>query len=770
MTMLKPPIIRSFLLYVISLLIITTPAKANEKQRVFLTAPPSLHSAQLDNSDDIAPLMKSGKLKKEMVLLAEKIYQQLPAELSEADHMALTSLLNQHEKTLTLIDAQKKPLSFFYYRLYSEFFISTKDKKQSGKEQLTVSMQTAFDTLSNEELNRANYSLGWSLSLGRDYLLTLFKHYRDNPELSPEQAVHLVTNYQLYRVYDTILPVSEQLLPETLASRFIIEPDVLIKTKEGVTLSAVVVRPRNAEKKLPAAFQFTIYADEKWHINTAIHAASHGYVGVVANTRGKRLSPDEIVPWEHEGKDATAIIDWISKQPWNNGDVVMYGGSYNGFTQWAATKYMHPALKAIAPYAAANPLTGLPIQNNIFITPNYQWAFHVTNNKLMDHSVYSDWKHWNNVYKELFESGRAFKDIDKIEGTPNPWFQKWLNHPDFDEYYQAMMPYQEDYAQINIPVLSVTGYFDGGQISAIDFMTRHYKYNPNANHTLLIGPYNHRTAQEVPHDYHSNYKLDPVALEKDTEEITFAWFNHILHGAPKPKLLQNKVNYQVMGSNKWQHKPSYQAINSEAITFALANEKDRNGHYSLRSNEATQLDFIQQTVDMADRTQQHNLAPNDIISDDLNNQTGLVFVTEPMTKTVEYAGAVTGYFSLAINKKDVDIGFNLYEIDSQGKAFHLTHHMSRASYAKDMGERHLLIPGERTQIPIINGRMTAKIIERGSRIALVLDINKNQDAQVNMGTGKDVSNETIVDAGEPLEIKWFNDSQINLPLKPWKSD
>ena len=96
--------------------------------------------------------------------------------------------------------------------------------------------------------------------------------------------------------------------------------------------------------------------------------------------------------------------------------------------------------------------------------------------------------------------------------------------------------------------------------------------------------------------------------------------------------------------------------------------------------------------------------------------------------------------------------------------------MSRASYAKDMGERHLLIPGERTQIPIINGRMTAKIIEKGSRIALVLDINKNQDAQVNMGTGKDVSNETIADAGEPLEIKWFNDSQINLPLKPWKSD
>ena len=70
-------------------------------------------------------------------------------------------------------------------------------------------------------------------------------------------------------------------------------------------------------------------------------------------------------------------------------------------------------------------------------------------------------------------------------------------------------------------------------------------------------------------------------------------------------------------------------------------------------------------------------------------------------------------------------------------------------------------------VPIINNRMTAKLIEKGSRLVIVLDVNKNSGAQVNLGTGKDVSEETVGDAGAPLEIIWYSNSTINIPLKPW---
>ncbi len=86
-----------------------------------------------------------------------------------------------------------------------------------------------------------------------------------------------------------------------------------------------------------------------------------------------------------------------------------------------------------------------------------------------------------------------------------------------------------------------------------------------------------------------------------------------------------------------------------------------------------------------------------------------------------------------------------------------------------MSTRKLLMPGKKTQVPIVNARMTAKLLPPGSRLAIVLDVNKKPDAQVNMGTGKDVSDETSADGKEALEIKWFSDSRIVIPIKLWKA-
>jgi len=80
-----------------------------------------------------------------------------------------------------------------------------------------------------------------------------------------------------------------------------------------------------------------------------------GYAGVEGFTRGKACSPDKPIPYEHDGADAAAVIDWISRQPWSDGRVGMYGGSYEGFTQWAAAKHRPKALKAMMPSVTAAP-------------------------------------------------------------------------------------------------------------------------------------------------------------------------------------------------------------------------------------------------------------------------------------------------------------------------------------------------------------------------------------------------------------------------------
>lgn len=747
----------------------TLAATTNPESSVSFSVPKQLTEIEVKNRQDVIELMDSIPLRNSLKSIASQIVRSAePTELTNNDRLNLSSIMTEHDRTLEFISASIKPLSLFHYSTYARASLALKSlDKMTSIEQLAG--QIAADSLakmSDEAFYHASSSLGWSLEMGQDYMMHLFQRYQKKDELSQADAVNLINNYQLYHVHNKVLEISKAALPAEHKKRFIIEPDVLVQTKEGIKLSAVVVRQRGQKSKRPAAFQFTIYADEAWHIKEAIHAAAHGYVGVIANSRGKRSSPDKIVPWEHDGKDATAVIDWVSKQSWNDGRVAMYGGSYNGFTQWAAAKYMHPALKTIVPYAAASLVTGLPYENNIAITANYQWAFHVTNNKTMDHEVYSDWQHWNKAKETLFESGRAFRDIDKIEGTPNPLFHKWLDHPGYDEYYQAMTAYKDDYKKINIPVLSFTGYFDGGQISAIDFLKRHYRNNPNADHSLLIGPYNHRTAQWTPQSHHSNYKLDPVALKKDTQEITFEWLDHVLFNLPKPKLIKDRVNYQLMGSNQWRHAKSYQQLNQQAVSFSLG-KKQTDGTYLLSTSKGDSASFVSQTVNLADRKILRNLQPWPVIQEKLVDENGLIFISEPFTSTKELAGAITGQFSLAINKRDVDIGFNFFEIAADGKVTFLTHYRSRASYAEDMSQRQLLVPGKKTSIPIINARMTAKLLEKGSRLAIVLNVNKNSDAQVNMGTGKDVSDETSADGKEPLVIKWFADSQINIPIKEW---
>src|SRR3954468_1997477 len=136
--------------------------------------------------------------------------------------------------------------------------------------------------------------------------------------------------------------------------------DVLINTREGVTLSAPLALPDpKPEGRLSTILVFDIYTNPEALKAESVELAARGYAAVVADARGKRLGTGQIVPYEYEAVDTHAVLDWIAKQPWSDGKVGMIGGSYSGFTAWSATKRRHPALKAIATSAAAIPGQGL---------------------------------------------------------------------------------------------------------------------------------------------------------------------------------------------------------------------------------------------------------------------------------------------------------------------------------------------------------------------------------------------------------------------------
>jgi uncharacterized protein len=52
-------------------------------------------------------------------------------------------------------------------------------------------------------------------------------------------------------------------------------------------------------------------------------------------------------------------------------------------------------------------------------------------------------------------------------------------------------------------------------------------------------------------------------------ELRYQWFNYVFKGAPKPALLKDKVNFQVMTGNAWKHAPSLSAMADSSVTIRL---------------------------------------------------------------------------------------------------------------------------------------------------------------------------------------------------------
>jgi len=89
----------------------------------------------------------------------------------------------------------------------------------------------------------------------------------------------------------------------------------------------------------------------------------------------------------------------------------------------------------------------------------------------------------------------------------------------------------------------------------------------------------------------------------------------------------------------------------------------------------------------------------------------------------------------------------------------------RASYAKDRTRRQLLRVGKRQQLAFRSEQVMSRRLHQGSRLVLVLGVDKRPDREINHGSGKAVSEESAADGTVPLKIEWFADSSIDVPVR-----
>ena len=603
----------------------------------------------------------------------------------------------------------------------------------------------------------------------RDALQKLFDKEKGKDRIEQDEAVTLIWTYMSFDAYRSASPLVASLVAEDEAQRYEVESDVPIPMADGSHLAATVIRPRRVTTSLPTLLEF-VPSDAP---TDAKESAAHGYVGVVAYpvamAGGTPRQPTHRAPFEHEGEDARLVITWIAAQSWSDGRVGMYGDGYGAYMPWAAAKHRPAALKAIATSAAMVPGIGMPMEGNIFQNWAYRWSFHMTAGKASDKARFTDEAQWRALDQKWYRGGLSYRDLGRVYGKPNPTFLRWLNHPSYDRYWQKFIPFRTDFAHLDIPVLTTTGYYAPSEPGDLYYFVQHHRFNPQADHTLLIGPYDDGALRRPPSASLRGYQLDSAAL-LDLHEIRFQWFDHVLKGATVPAPIKDKVNYQVMGTNEWQHAPSIEAMGPQALRLYLDPGTGESAHRLARKKRAVEssVDLI---VKLADRRDGGVVPVTDIAGKGFATRDSVVFASDVLTAPTEFSGLLSGRLDFSVNKMDMDLNMALYELLASGRYVRLYGPAEefRASYARDRVHRHLLKAGERQTLNFRGQRLMSRQLQAGSRLVFVIGVNKRPDREINYGTGNDVSEESIADGKPAMKIKWFSDSYIDMPTRPLES-
>ena len=227
----------------------------------------------------------------------------------------------------------------------------------------------------------------------------------------------------------------------------VIDYDVAVTLRDGVTIYTDVYRSAGIEDPLPAIVLWSAYGKHyRWappmrasFTDNAVVSdyapieaqdpmtwCPAGYAIVVPDPRGINASQGDATMWSpQEGDDIHDTIEWIAEQSWSNGRIGMGGASYFAIVQWFAGVTRPPHLAALMPYDGMTDLyRECGFHGGI---PNYGFV-----------------RFWN--LQTRCSLNRA-----------EDWIKAMGIHPFIDEYWQSKMPAVED---INIPTYVIASWSD----------------------------------------------------------------------------------------------------------------------------------------------------------------------------------------------------------------------------------------------------------------------------------------------------------------------
>jgi uncharacterized protein len=536
--------------------------------------------------------------------------------------------------------------------------------------------------------------------------------------------------------------------------------DVAMKTRDGVTLRADIYRPK-ADAKFPVILMRTPYDKSVgWAVSPAYQIASHGYVVVVQDVRGRYTSDGEFYPFRHESDDGYDAVEWAAALPYSNGKVGMMGGSYVGATQMLAAIAHPPHLAGICPVVTAS---------NYHDNWTYQggaleqwfdqnWTTQLATNTLW-RLIAKDTNALLGVPTLPLTHYPAFNYASLPAGAEAtaqiaPYYLDWLAHPAYDAYWKQWS-IEEHFSDIQVPALHIGGWYDiflGGTLRNYMGIKAHGATDAARNgQRLLIQIGGHAGFGRRIGDV----EFGDEALKFSSTSVLIDWYDFLFKGTQNefavegPAAAGKPVNIFVMGENKYQQESDWPPPEGKLTRYFLhsggsANSLRGDGGLSVTPPKREASDKF--TYDPANPVpsiggslccdaEHYEPGPRDQRAAENRNDV-LVYSTKPLVEDMEVTGPVLLELWAKSSAVDTDFTAKLVDISPEGFATNLTDGILRMRY-RESREKQVLMNPDQVYKVTVDLWATSNVFKKGHIMRLEVSSSNFPRFDRNLNTGAD---------------------------------
>jgi len=578
------------------------------------------------------------------------------------------------------------------------------------------------------------------------------------------------------------LPVAAQ--SSATPVEVVVQHDVPMKTRDGVTLFADIYRPKS-DDKLPVILMRTPYdKNVGWAVSPAYQIARRGYVVVIQDVRGRYTSEGEWYPFRHEQADGYDTVEWVAALPYSNGKVGMIGASYVGATQMLAAIAQPPHLTAIAPnVTASNYHDGWTYQSGAFEQWfDQNWTSQLAQNtlqRLIEENTdarrgvptlpLADYPVFN--FGQLPAEGQLTSKIA-------PYYGDWLAHPDYDDYWKQWS-IEENFSKIAVPMLQVGGWYD---IFAAGTM-RNYMGAKAHGATEAARTQQHLLMEIGGHAGFGrrigDVDFGPHAVENVYTDVILDWYDFLFKEIKNEYAADKPVKVFTMGANEYRQLDDWPPPQAQPTKYFLhsggkANSLRGDGTLSTAAPKSEVSDSYVYDPKNATPTfggplccDEKHMEPGPRDQRGVENRDDvLVYSTGPLQRDTNVTGPVTATLWVKSSAVDTDFTAKLVDVGPDGFAQDLTEGILRMRYRDSPEHPNFMNPGQIYQITV-DLWATSNVFLKGHSIRLEVASSNFPRFDRNLNTGEEVKfAHTSVPATNVILHDAQHPSALVLPLMP----